>query len=121
MNLSDAKIIFQYSKKLRIKTSNYCDTEGNALSYCASRGEFYSGMDQDDKYDYLFGEDQSRYIIEVKHENFNMVKNILRKNSVFFENIGVTQKENLEIENEFKINVAKLYKSNTIWFKNYFK
>jgi phosphoribosylformylglycinamidine synthase len=74
-----------------------------------------------DKYDYLFGEDQSRYIIEVKHENFNMVKNILRKNSVFFENIGVTQKENLEIENEFKINVAKLYKSNTIWFKNYFK
>ena len=74
-----------------------------------------------DKYNYLFGEDQSRYIIEVKKENLNMVKNILEKNNVFFENIGVTQKENLEMENEFKMNIGDLYKSYTSWFKNYFK
>jgi len=74
-----------------------------------------------DKYNYLFGEDQSRYIIEVKKENLNMVENILEKNNVFFENIGVTQKENLEMENEFKMNIDDLYKSYTSWFKNYFK
>ena len=50
-----------------------------------------------------------------------MVENILEKNGVFFENIGVTQKENLEMENEFKMNIGDLYKSNTNWFENYFK
>ena len=73
------------------------------------------------KYNYLFGEDQSRYIIEVSNKNLNEVKNILNKNNIFYENIGITQAENLEIENEFKININELNRSNTTWFENYFK
>ncbi len=73
------------------------------------------------KYNYLFGEDQSRYIIEVSNKNLNEVKNILNKNNIFYENIGITQVENLEIENEFKININELNRSNTTWFENYFK
>ena len=35
--------------------------------------------------------------------NLDKVENLLNKNSIFYEIIGNTQKENLEVENEFKI------------------
>ncbi len=73
------------------------------------------------KYNYLFGEDQSRYIIEVEQTNLDKVENLLNKNSIFYEIIGNTQKENLEVENEFKIKINELQKINANWFENYFK
>ena len=49
------------------------------------------------------------------------VENLLNKNSIFYEIIGNTQKENLEVENEFKIKINELQKINANWFENYFK
>ncbi len=74
-----------------------------------------------EKHNYLFGEDQSRYIIEVKKENLNKVTSLLNKNSIFYENIGNTQNENLEVEDELKLDLNELYKLNNNWFENYFK
>ncbi len=70
--------------------------------------------------DYLFGEDQSRYIVEVEEKNIKEVNNILKDNNVYFEKIGKTQKNFLEIENEFKISLNELNQLYKFWFNNYF-
>ena len=44
-------------------------------------------------HEYLFAEDQSRYLVEIKENNKDKVSNILKKNSIYFEELGKTQKE----------------------------
>ncbi len=68
---------------------------------------------------FLFGEDQSRYIIEVNKSNFVKVEKILKSNNVHFENIGLTQKKYFEIEGEMKVDINDLYKINNKWYNNY--
>ena len=68
---------------------------------------------------FLFGEDQSRYIIEVNKSNFVKVEKILKSNNVHFENIGLTQKKYFEIEGEMKVDINDLYKINNQWYNNY--
>ena len=70
--------------------------------------------------EYLFGEDQSRYIIEVSKKNLNKVIETFEKNNTYYEMLGKTQKETLELENELNIKVYELYKLNTFWFNNYY-
>ena len=72
-------------------------------------------------HEYLFGEDQSRYIVEVNKNNKDKVNKILEKNDIFNEIIGVTQKDSLELDEEFSIKLDDLYKFNSMWFNNYFK
>ena len=71
-------------------------------------------------HEYLFGEDQSRYIIEVSEKNKKKVCDILEKNSVYYEIIGKTQKDSLDLEKEFNIKLSELSKINSVWFRNYF-
>ena len=68
---------------------------------------------------YFFGEDQSRYIVEVEPKNQKKVEQILKNNNVFYENIGFTQKDYFEINKEFKILIKDLYKMNNKWYNNY--
>ena len=70
-------------------------------------------------HEYLFGEDQSRYLIEVKEENKEKVGKFLKENSIYFEIIGKTQKDNLEINKDLTIKVSELKKLNFSWFKKY--
>jgi phosphoribosylformylglycinamidine synthase subunit PurL len=72
-------------------------------------------------HEYLFGEDQSRYIIEVNDENKDKVSNILKENSIYFDIIGKTQKDDIEINNNLSIKVVELNKINSYWFNNYFE
>ena len=69
----------------------------------------------------MFGEDQSRYLIEVKEKNKSEVTKNLEKNSIFYETLGKTQKDKLDLENEFSIKLNDLEKVNSYWFKEYFK
>ena len=69
--------------------------------------------------EYFFGEDQARYIIEIDAENVSKVEKILRIHNIYFENIGHTQNEYLEIDNELKINIKDLFKINNEWYNNY--
>ena len=70
---------------------------------------------------YLFGEDQSRYIIEVSKKNKNEVSKILEENNIYYDIIGTTQNDSISLENEFDIKLSELSKLNSLWFKNYFK
>ena len=44
---------------------------------------------------------------------------MLKESNIYYENIGYTQKEYFEIENELKINIKDLVKANNEWYKNY--
>ena len=70
-------------------------------------------------YEYFFGEDQARYIIEVNNKHLSKVDKILKDNNVFYDNIGMTQSDFFEIEDEFKINVKDLFKINNEWYNSY--
>ena len=70
---------------------------------------------------YLFGEDQSRYILEVDDKNINEVNKILKDNNIYFEKIGKTQKGFMELEKKFKISISELSKLHKYWFNNYFE
>ncbi|MDC3127359.1 phosphoribosylformylglycinamidine synthase subunit PurL [Candidatus Pelagibacter bacterium] len=68
---------------------------------------------------YLFGEDQGRYILEIDKEKLKKVEEILKNNNIFYEQIGLTQKDFFEVEDEFKIDIKKLHKINNQWYNNY--
>ncbi len=68
---------------------------------------------------YFFGEDQARYLIEVDNKNLPNAEKILRENNVFYENIGSTQFDYFEIENELKISVKDLFRINNEWYNKY--
>ena len=46
--------------------------------------------------------------------------NILDKNGIHYEMIGRTQKDSLDLDEEFSIKISDLNELNTLWFKNYF-
>ena len=71
------------------------------------------------KFEYFFGEDQGRYVIEVEKANLDKVIKIVKENEIYYENIGKTQVKNFEIENEFKIDVNDLFKINNQWYNNF--
>ena len=68
---------------------------------------------------YFFGEDQARYIIEVNNQDLSKIDKILKDNNIFYENIGITQSEFFEIEDELKISIKDLFKINNKWYNNY--
>ena len=69
--------------------------------------------------EYFFGEDQSRYILEVKNENLDKVQKYLKNNNIFYEIIGSTQKKYFEIEGEMKLDINDLCKINNQWYNNF--
>ena len=68
---------------------------------------------------YFFGEDQGRYLIEIEETNIPSVTKILNKNSVFFEQIGKTQKDRLTLGKEFEISLINMIQYNNRWFKKF--
>ncbi len=70
-------------------------------------------------FEYFFGEDQARYIIEVEKNNLPKIEKILRENEIYYENIGFTQQKFFEIEGELKISTKDLFKINNEWYRSY--
>ena len=68
---------------------------------------------------YFFGEDQSRYILEIDEKHIEQVKNHLKVNNIYFDNIGNTQKKYFEIQEEMKIDVNVLFNLNNQWYNNF--
>ena len=69
--------------------------------------------------EYFFGEDQSRYLIEVDKSNYLKLEKLLKDNNIYFDNIGITQKEYFELDKELKISVKELYDINNKWYKQF--
>ena len=71
-------------------------------------------------HEYLFGEDQSRYIIEISEKNKKNVMKMLEENSVYYDSIGKTHGDTLDLGKELNIKIDELEKLNSSWFKRYF-
>ncbi len=72
-----------------------------------------------DKFEYYFSEDQGRYIIEVKKDNFEKIKKILDKNSNHYDLIGEVIEDNISINDEPTLSVDKLTEFNKDWLNKY--
>ena len=70
-------------------------------------------------YEYFFGEDQGRYVVEVDRDKIEKIEKMLNKNNIYYEIIGKTQKDFFELEDEMKINVEDMSKINNKWYYNY--
>ena len=70
-------------------------------------------------FEYFFGEDQSRYIVEVDKNNYFKIEKLLKDNNIYFENIGVTQKDYFELDKDLKTSVKELYEMNNKWYNKF--
>ena len=68
---------------------------------------------------YFFGEDQGRYLLEINTNNLTGVEKTLKDNKIYYENIGSTQQEFIEIEGELKIKIKDLFKINNEWYNKF--
>ena len=69
--------------------------------------------------EYLFAEDQGRYIIEINQKDLNEVNKILDKNSVYHEELGVIIEKDMIINSKTKVSIDELKSYNTNWLFNY--
>ena len=71
------------------------------------------------QFEYLFGEDQGRYIIEIDTGNFEGVVKILLENSVHYDELGIVNDDTLIIDDKSKVSIDDLIKSHTTWLTNF--
>ena len=71
------------------------------------------------KFDYYFGEDQGRYIIEIDPNNLTKVQKILKDNSVHYDDIGIVTENDIIVDKEPIMHIDDLIKSNKYWLENY--
>ena len=69
--------------------------------------------------EYLFSEDQGRYVIEIEPKNLKKVENILNKNSVHFDKLGKIIDKYMIINGMTKVTIDELKSYNTNWLSNY--
>ena len=67
----------------------------------------------------MFSEDQGRYIMEIEKENYKQVKEILEKNSVHYDELGVILDKDIVIDDKTKVSIEDLILSNNNWLKKY--
>lgn len=67
---------------------------------------------------FLFGEDQARYVVEVRSADYDNVVKLAKEKEVSLLQIGSTKAENLTID-DMKITVEDMLTLNNKWFHNY--
>ena len=70
-------------------------------------------------FEYFFGEDQGRYLIEVENKDLEKVKSVLEKNSVYFEEFGKIQEKSITIKDKLNVTIDELTKENKSWLIEY--
>jgi len=71
------------------------------------------------KFEYFFGEDQGRYVIELSKKNLENAKQILEENSVHYDEIGTVDKSKIVFDNKINLSVDDLEKENITWLRKY--
>ena len=69
--------------------------------------------------EYFFAEDQGRYVIEINQKNLKEVVEILNKNSVHHEKLGVIVDKDMIINEKTKVTIDELKSYNSNWLTNY--
>ena len=70
-------------------------------------------------FEYFFGEDQGRYLIEFSKNNLKKIETFLKQNSVFFEVVAEVQNDIFEIEKTFSLKTKDLHDYNNQWYSKY--
>ena len=67
-------------------------------------------IDEDKEFShrFYFGEDQSRYLLEIRPENFDQLKQLSESKNVVFEKLGVVDQAIIKINNSNEIKVSEL-------------
>ena len=65
--------------------------------------------------EYLFAEDQGRYIIEISPKDLKVVSKILDQNSVHHEELGIIIEKDLIINQKTKVTIDELKSYNSNW------
>ena len=73
------------------------------------------------QFEYLFGEDQGRYIVEIEKNDYNKVIEILNKSSVHYDELGIVTEKDMIIDDKSKVTIDELIASNTNWLTNYMR
>ena len=71
------------------------------------------------KFQYFFGEDQGRYIIEITKDNLKKVKEILNNNSVHYDELAIIVEKDIIIDKEPILTIDELTIANKKWLKEY--
>ena len=69
--------------------------------------------------DYLFSEDQGRYIIEINPKDLKEVTKILDQNSVHHEELGIIIEKDMIINQKTKVTIDELKSYNSNWLTNF--
>ena len=69
--------------------------------------------------EYFFSEDQGRYIVEITNKDLKKVTEILNKNAVHYDELGIINNDQLFINEKTKVTIDELKTSNTNWLTNY--
>ena len=71
------------------------------------------------KYEYFFGEDQARYIVEISKENIKKVVEILNNNSIHFDEFGIIQEKYMTFNGDINLPIEELSVEHKYWLKEY--
>ena len=69
--------------------------------------------------DYLFSEDQGRYIIEINPKDLKEVTKTLDQNSVYHEELGIIIEKDMIINQKTKVTIDELKSYNSNWLTNF--
>ena len=81
--------------------------------------KIYKPKKLSNSFEYFFGEDQGRYLIEFSKNNLKKIETFLKQNSVFFEVIAEVQNNIFEIEKTFNLKTKDLHDYNNQWYSKY--
>ena len=71
------------------------------------------------KFEYFFGEDQGRYIVEISKANMKKVSEILNNNSVHHDELGIIDEKILSFKNDINLPIEELSNVHKYWLKKY--
>ena len=121
------RMSFQYQKdtdsesgKGMVTIYNLSDSSRKALTVKGNKGLKINNLrGLTNKYEYFFGEDQARYIVEIPKENIEEVTEILNKNSVHFDEFGIIREKNLTFNGDINLPIEELSDAHKYWMKDY--
>ena len=71
------------------------------------------------QFEYMFSEDQGRFIVEIEKENYKQVREILEKNSVHYDELGIVLDKDIVIDEKTKVSIDDLIQSNNNWLNKF--
>ncbi|MDC1207237.1 phosphoribosylformylglycinamidine synthase subunit PurL [Candidatus Pelagibacter ubique] len=122
---NNGKTILKLIDKKFIKSAHDVSLGGiiTALSKMCIKGKKGATLKKSNylinQFEYLFGEDQGRYIVEISKDDLANATKILQENSVHFDDLGLVNEDGLIIDDKTKVSIDDLIKSHTNWLTNY--